>query len=148
MSLATVASASRPMERMCGKSEPQSTRLAPMYGMAKPAAVSSMKPCQMRSRIYSLAGIFSLGSIEAIGDRGHRKVTWHAAPLSRTLKPEALGCQRPSNQGCLVPVCEHGHGGCDDSSGDTRLARGLPFGSMPLVRPPPPMPEDIGRRED
>ena len=46
-----------------------------------------------------------------------------------------------------MPVYKHGHGGCDDSSGDTRLARGLPFGSMPLVRPPPPMPEDIVLRE-
>ena len=47
-----------------------------------------------------------------------------------------------------MPVCAHGHGGCDDISGDTRLVRGLPFGSMPLVRPPPSMPEDIVRRED
>ena len=46
-----------------------------------------------------------------------------------------------------MPVCEHGHGGCDDISGDTRLARGLPFGSMPLIRPPHPMPEGIVQRE-
>ena len=45
-------------------------------------------------------------------------------------------------------MCAHGHGGCDDSSGDTRRARGLPLGRMPLWRPPPPMPEDIVRRED
>jgi len=50
----------------------------------------------------------------------------------------ASGGQRPLKQCCLVPVCEHGHGGCDDSSGDTRLTRGLPFGSMPLLRPPAP----------
>ena len=46
-----------------------------------------------------------------------------------------------------MPVYKHGHGGCDDISGDTRLARGLPFGRMPLVRPPHPMPEGIVQRE-
>src|SRR5690349_7957761 len=64
-------------------------------------------------------------------------------PLSPTFKTKASGGQRPSKPWCFVPVCEHGHGGCDDSSGDTRLARGLPFGSMPLIRPPRPMPEGI-----
>src|SRR6516162_9252571 len=64
-------------------------------------------------------------------------------PLSPTLKTKASGCQRPSKQWCFVPVCEHGHGGCDDSSGDTRLKRGLPFGRMPWIRPPRPMPEGI-----
>ena len=29
----------------------------------------------------------------------------------RPLKTNASGCHRPSQQGCLVPVCEHGHGG-------------------------------------
>src|SRR5262245_25237394 len=48
----------------------------------------------------------------------------------RTLKTKASGCQRPLKQWCLVPVCKHGHGGGDDSNGDTRLARGLPFGRM------------------
>jgi hypothetical protein len=32
------------------------------------------------------------------------------------------------------------HGGDDDSRGDTRLARGLPCGSMALMRPPSPSP--------
>lgn len=64
-------------------------------------------------------------------------------PCWRILKTNALGCQRPSKQWCFVPVCEHGHGGCDDISGDTRLARGLPFGRMPWIRPPRPMPEGI-----
>jgi hypothetical protein len=31
-----------------------------------------------------------------------------------TFKTKASGGQRPSQQWCLVPVCEHGHGGCDD----------------------------------
>ena len=39
-------------------------------------------------------------------------------------------------------------GGCDDSSGDTRLARGLPFGRMPGVLPPRPMPQGLVTRED
>jgi hypothetical protein len=56
-------------------------------------------------------------------------------PLWRTVQTEASGCQRPSKQGRRVPVCTHGHGGCDDSSGDTRLGRGLPFGRMPCVLP-------------
>ena len=38
-------------------------------------------------------------------------------------------------------------GGCDDSSGDTRLARGLPFGSMPLGHPSHPMLEGSVQRE-
>ena len=57
----------------------------------------------------------------------------------RTLKTNAPGCQRPLKQWCLVPVCEHGHGGCDDINGDTRLGRGLPFGRISVIRPPPPM---------
>ena len=39
-------------------------------------------------------------------------------------------------------------GGCDDSSGDPRLARGLPFGSMSVVRLPHPMPEGFVMREE
>ena len=69
-------------------------------------------------------------------------------PLSPTCKTKASGGQRPSKQWCFGPVCAPGHGGCADSRGDTRLARGLPCGSMPVVRPPPPMLEDIVRRED
>ena len=38
-------------------------------------------------------------------------------------------------------------GGCDDSSGDTRLARGLPCGRMPLGHPSHPMPEGSVQRE-
>jgi len=63
-------------------------------------------------------------------------------------KTEASGSQRPVKPWCLVPVCTHGHGGGDDSSGDTRLARGLPFGRMLLIRPPPRMPEGVVRREN
>ena len=55
--------------------------------------------------------------------------------LSPTFKTKASGCQRPSKPWCFVPVCQHGHGGCDDNNGDTRLARGLPFGSMPSGLP-------------
>ena len=68
------------------------------------------------------------------------------AVLWRILQTKASGCQRPLKPWCLVPVCEHGHGGCDDISGDTRLARGLPFGRMLLLRPPPPMPEGRATR--
>lgn len=59
--------------------------------------------------------------------------------VSKAVKTVALGAR--------VQAWSHGHGGCDDSSGDTRLARGLPFGSMPWVRPPHPMPADIVQRE-
>ena len=68
--------------------------------------------------------------------------------LWRTLRANASGCQRPLKPWCLVPVCEHGHGGCDDIHGDTRQERGLPFGRMLLVRPPHPMPIGYVRRGD
>ena len=66
-----------------------------------------------------------------------RPTFWH------TLKTNASGCHRPLKQWCLVLVYKHGHGGCDDNSGDTRLARGLPFGRMSVIHPPHPMPDKM-----
>src|SRR4029450_9675828 len=80
---------------------------------------------------HTPSGDESCGGIEAISARGHREVTCRPAPLGRTVKIKASECPRPLKQWCFGPVCKYGHGGCDDSSGDTRRGRGLPFGSMP-----------------
>src|SRR6266516_7718615 len=103
-----------------------------------PAAKRGGRPRTLCMRAVLNAIFYVITGCEHLSDRCSRTTgsNWSYRTLSPTLKTKASGCQRPSKQWRFVPVCAHGHGGGDDSSGDTRLARGLPFGRMPVVRPP------------
>src|SRR5262245_58178885 len=64
-------------------------------------------------------------------------------PCWRTLKTKCIGVAKAVKTVVLCARLRAWSRGCDDSRGDTRLARGLPFGSMPCVLPPRPMPQGL-----
>jgi hypothetical protein len=81
-----------------------------------------------------------VASISSGSSRGQRAVTWRATPVGVPSRPMHRGVAGRQNSGALWPFASMVTGGCDDSSGDTRRGRGLPFDSMSVMRPPPSMP--------